>query len=360
MRIVHVNTEQAWGGGEAQTEYLVTGLRARGIDNILIAQPDGQIARRLRNEGIAVVGLRMRGECDFVAALRLSRLLRELDPDVLHLHTSHAHTLGLLAGRLAGTKSIVVTRRMDHEIRGLLSAFKYRHVDRVVAISRVIRDILLRGGVPEERIRVIHSVVVCPEPYPQDDLRRALGIGGGAPVIGTIATLAERKGHRYLIEAVSRLKEHRPELRVLVVGEGPQEAELRELASRLRLGDTIIFAGFRRDIPQVLNTLDIFVLASQREGLGVALLEAACCGLPIIGSNVGGIPEIVRDGTTGLLVPPADPVRLAEKLAYLLDHPERARKLGDNAKTFVKGNFSLESMVGGYVELYKGLLTNSA
>jgi glycosyltransferase involved in cell wall biosynthesis len=359
MRIVHINSESSWGGGEAQTCHLICGLQGRGIENALIAPPGSQIARRIAEKGVRVIEQSMHGEWDVAAIVRLTRILRELRPDVLQLHTSHAHALGLLAGRLAGVKSIVATRRMDLAIKGPLAALKYRRVDRVVAISEIVQSMLLAAGVPQHRVTLIYSAVDCPEPYPQGDLRVELGLDSQTSVIGTAATLTKRKGHKYLFEAVRTLKERFPRLRLLVAGEGPQESELRELAPRLGLDKEIVFLGFRRDIPQLLNTLDAFALASLKEGLGVALLEAACAGRPIVATNVGGIPEIIKDGETGLLVPPADSRSLAEKLAYLIEHPEQARRLGANARAFVRDRFSVKVMVESYVRLYHGLVRSS-
>jgi len=356
MRVVHVNTESSWAGGEVQTCLLIDGLANRGIENILVAQPGSQIAKRMGGRGIQIVEIGMRAEWDAIAVVRLARALRRLKPDILHCHTSHAHTLGLLAGRLAGIRSIVATRRMDHAIKGPLAAFKYRRVDRVVAISEMVRSMLLAAGVPPYKIELIHSAADCPEPYPQGDLRAELGLDPQTPVIGTAAVLAERKGHKYLFDAVRTLKERFPRIRLLVAGEGPQGSELRELAARLGLDKEIIFLGFRGDVPQLLNTLDVFVLASLKEGLGVALLEAACAGRPIVATNVGGIPEIVKDGETGLLVPPADSRSLAERLAYLIEHPEQARNLGSNARAFVRGRFSVKTMVESYIRLYHELV----
>ena len=356
MRIVHINSESTWGGGEAQTCHLICGLQSRGIENTLIAPPGSQIARRIAEEGVRVVEQSMHGEWDVAAIVRLTRILRNLHPDVLQLHTSHAHALGLLAGRLAGIEHIVATRRMDLAIKGPLAALKYRRIDRVVAISEIVQSMLLAAGVPQDRITLIYSAVDCPEHYPQGDLRAHLGLDSETPVIGTAATLTRRKGHQYLFDAVRTLKERFPRVRLLVAGEGPQESELRDLAARLGLDKEIIFLGFRRDIPQLLNTLDVFVLASLKEGLGVALLEAACAGRPIVATNVGGIPEIIKDRQTGLLVPPADSRALAEKLTYLIEHPEQARNLGSNASAFVRDRFSVKTMVESYIRLYQALV----
>lgn len=355
MKIVHVNTELPWGGGEVQTCYLVRGLEDRGVRNILVAQPGAKVAARARAGGIEVIELRMRGEWDILAVLRLSRILKQTSPDVLHLHTSHAHTLGLLAGRLAKVRNIVVTRRMARAITGAFSALKYRRADRIVAISEVVQAILIEAGIPERKIALIRSAIDCPEPYPPGDLRAELGLDSDTPVIGTVATLVEQKGHRCVFEAMRTVKARYPKVRLLVAGEGPLETELRTLAGTLGLEREILFLGFRKDVPKVLNTLDVFVLASLGEGLGVALLEAAWCGLPSVATNVGGVPEIVKEGSTGFLIAPGDSASLAERVTYLLEHPEQRRKLGGNAKTLVREKFSVETMVRRYCDLYRDL-----
>jgi len=356
MKVVHINSERGWGGGEAQTYYLIRGLQAQGLENLLIAQPRSEIAGRVRRLGAEVAEVSMHGEWDCLAVLRLVSILRHMKPDILHLHSSHAHTLGLLAGRLAGIRAILVTRRMDHGIRGVFSRLKYQRIDHVVAISEVVQRLLLRGGVLPERVSLIYSAVECPDPYPDGNLRSELGLKEHGPVVGIVATLGSRKGHRSLFKAIAMLKPRYPQMRLLVAGTGPLEPQLRELARQQGCEKEILFLGFRTDIPQVLNTLDVFVLPSQSEGLGVSLLEAACCGLPLIASNVGGIPEIVHDGATGFLVPPADSSALAAKLAYLFDHPAEARALGRNAKALVKTDFSVEVMIARYHNLYRRMI----
>jgi glycosyltransferase involved in cell wall biosynthesis len=339
-----------------QTCHLIRGLQAEGIRNILVAQPGSEIANRTRDTNVEVIEVAMRGEWDVVAVLRLASVVRAKRPDALHLHTSHAHTLGLLAGRIAGARPIIATRRMDHEIRGIFSRCKYRATDHVVAISHVIQRLLVAGGVPSERVSVIHSAVGCADSAPQQDLRGALRLGHAGPVIGTVATLNERKGHRFLFEAVGILKRRHPGIRLLVAGTGPLESQLKALADQKGLRDEILFLGFRSDIPQLLNTLDIFVLASLKEGLGVSLLEAARSGLPLVATNVGGIPEIVRDGVTGRLVPPADSAAIADALDYMLQHPAEAAKLGKKARERITTDFSVAAMVARYRELYGRLI----
>ena len=357
MKIVHINTALSWSGGEAQTYHLIKGLEDRAIANTLVAQPNSALAVRAKKEGITVVEVFMRGEWDIVAVLKLKRILKRIKPDVLHLHTSHAHTLGLLAGKLAKVEKIISTRRMDFPISGYFSRLKYNKVDKIVAISEIVKKILIKGGIKKERVSLIYDAVNCSTVTRKGALRKELDVvGPNSLLLGTVAALVKRKGHKYLFEAMVKVKKQFPQLKLLVVGEGPLEQKLRKLAEKLGLENEIIFLGFRKDIPEVLSTLDIFLLVSTKEGLGVSLLEAGSYGLPIVATNVGGIPEIVKDGVTGLLVPPKDSQTLAEKIIYLLTHRNEAQKMGENAKAWVEKNFSVDKIVNSYVSLYESLI----
>lgn len=352
MTVVHVNTERGWGGGEVQTCYLVRGLAAVGIRNLVVVQPGSELAARLPASKTSMITLPMRGECDALAVLRLTRLLRRVRPSVLHLHTSHAHTLGWLAGRLAGIASIVVTRRMDRPIRGYPSQLKYRHVDHIVAISRAVHKRLIDAGLPLNTLSLIQSGVDFPPSPPGPDLRSTYG----PPLIGTVATLNRHKGHACVLQAMRIVARRYPRARLLIAGTGPCECHYRALAHSLGIARQVVFTGFQRDVPRLLRALDVFVHASENEGLGVALLEAGYHGLPMVATNTGGIPEIVRDGVTGLIVPPGDFNALAAKVLHLLDNPPRARELGNNAQAVVRREFSVARMVESYCRLYESLV----
>lgn len=353
MKVVHINTEFSWSGGEVQTYYLVKGLENHGVENTLITQPNSPLAAKAKEEKIKVIEIFMKGEWDIAAVLKLRKILKKIEPDVLHLHTSHAHTLGLLAGKLTKVKKILVTRRMDHPIRKFLSRIKYNKVDKIAAISEGVKKALIAGGVKKDKVTVIYSSVDEPNVSPISDLREEFNLGDDALLLGTVASLVKRKGHRYLFEAIVKVKDKFPQVKLLVAGEGPLEEKLKKLVEKLSLENEIIFTGFRKDIPEILSILDVFVLVSLKEGLGVSLLEAGSYGLPIVATNVGGIPEVVRDGITGLLAPPKDSEALAEKIIYLLSHPEEARKMGENGRKWVRKNFSVEKMVNTYVNLYE-------
>jgi len=355
MNVVHINSERHWGGGEVQTYYLIKGLRDKGIKNTLVAQPNSPLAVNASKDGITIKEIPMKGEWDIIAILKIRQLLRRIQPDILHLHTAHAHTIGLVAGRLAKVKKILVTRRMDFPIEGFISRLRYNKTDKIVAISQAVKGVLIESGIHEDKITVIHSTIDRNFSPLKSNLREELDLAVDTPLLGTAARLVERKGHCYLFEALAKASKRFPHAKLLVAGEGPLEERLKNLAKTLGLENQIIFLGFRHDIAEILSALDMFVLASVKEGLGVSLLEAGSYGVPIVATNVGGIPEIVQDGVTGFLVPPRDSEALAEKIIHVLDHPQEARKMGENAREKIKNHFSVQDMAKSYTRLYQSM-----
>ena len=355
MNVVHINSERHWGGGETQTYYLIQGLRDQGIENTLVAQPNSPLAAKASKDGITVKEIPMKGEWDIIAILKIRQLLRTMQPDILHLHTAHAHTIGLAAGKLAKVKKIIVTRRTTFPTNRLLSRIKYSIVDKFAAISESVKQTLIAGGVHEGKVTVIHSAVHCQRPSPESGLRKQLDPTLQCQFLGTVGNLVEAKGHKYLLEAMPKIKQKFPKTKLLLAGEGPLEKKLRDLARQLNLDNEVIFLGFKKDISHVLSTLDVFVMPSLQEGLGVSLLEASACKIPIVATETGGIPEVVRNDITGLLVAPRDSKALAEKIIYMLAHGPEAKKMAQNANKLVLENFSLEKMLDGYLKLYESV-----
>jgi glycosyltransferase involved in cell wall biosynthesis len=339
--VLHIDPERAWGGGERQVVGLLKYLAERGHDCRLLCHPDAPLSREARVLGIATQAIRMRNDLDPRPAFVFRRLVRTGSYDIVHFHTKRAHSLAAWLGGLRWKAKIVVTRRMDYPIKpGLYTDFLYnRQTDGIAAISRKIAAVLVDGGVRREKIRVIYSGIE-PELFDVADSRR----GREPLVVGTLAGLVKRKGHRYLLEAAARLKQQGVQLRYCWGGEGPERGNLEELALRLGLHDDVSFLGFVSDAPRFLASVDVFALPSLFEGLGVAVLEAMAAGKPVVASAVGGIPELVQDQTTGILVPPGDCEALAGALSRLASNPELMRAMGDAGRETVRQGFTMERM----------------
>jgi glycosyltransferase involved in cell wall biosynthesis len=341
MRVLHVDPERAWGGGEVQVLLLCRALAARGVEQALAAHPGGPLARAAAAAGVPVLPLRIRNAVDVVAGLRLRRLAAGFD--VVHFHTARAHALAPLVPRRG--RRLVVTRRMDYVPRGgAWARWLYTGaVDAVIAISAGVRDALVRGGVPAERIRIVPSGVdadaLAAPPGAREALRAEWGVPDDAVLVVLVGALERRKGHDVLLAAAARASAR---LRYAFVGTGSLEPALRTAAAPL--GDRVVFAGFRDDVAACLAAADVAVLPSRHEGLGVAALEAMAAGRPVIASRTGGLAEVVVDGETGLLVPPEQAAPLATALDRLAADAALRARFGAAGSARVRAQYGAEKM----------------
>jgi glycosyltransferase involved in cell wall biosynthesis len=363
----HVNTESGWRGGEQQMAYLMAGLARRGHRVVAAVQPGGAARPRLEAEGFEVHPIRMRGEADPVAVLSLARRMGTVRPDVVHLHTSHAHTLGALAARLANHPVVVVSRRVDfsiyrHSFLGL-NGIKYRAgIDRIVCVSDAVRDVLLGDGLDPDRLRVVRSAV-DPERVRAAapvDVRARLGLPEGARIVLAVGALVGHKGHRHLVEAVPRLVSAVPGVHVVIAGEGPLRGDLEAQARALWLQGSLHMPGRVDDLPGWFSSAEVLCMPSLEEGLGTSVLDGMAVGLPVVASRAGGIPEMVRDDVEGILVPPADPAALADALARLLLDPALRARMSAAARRRVDEAFHVDRMVDETLAVYREAIRERA
>jgi len=363
MNTVHINTERTWRGGEQQTLFLLLGLRARGHDVALIAPPESPLAERAGAGGLPVHRIRMRGEADPFAVVRIRAIIARGGFDLLHMHTSHAHSLGGLAS-IGLPIARIVSRRVDFSIfRNSflgLNRWKYRlGVDRYIAVSGAIRDVLAADGIDPARVSIVRSGV-DPARFPEIDRPRApdpeLPFPRESPIVGNIAHLAPHKGQIHLIQAAPRILAREPRVRFLIVGQGDLAPLFRQRIAQLGLEGALVLTGFRNDIGAILARLAVFVMPSIQEGLGTSIVDAMLFGIPVVASRVGGIPEIIEDGVHGILCPPADEEALAEAVVGLVRSPDRARILGERGRKRAREEFSVDRMVGGTARVYAEVL----
>ncbi|MCK4546887.1 MAG: glycosyltransferase [Candidatus Eisenbacteria sp.] len=355
FRIVHVNTARSWRGGERQVVLLARGLKDHGHTVLLVCQPGSPLAVRAAREELPVVMLRMRGEWDLPASMRLASCVTRFGADLVHLHTAHAHTLGLLAGLWTRMPPRIISRRVDFRPRSNpLSRLKYRMPGQTyIAVSRNIRDVLVASGVDRARIRTIYSGIPIQDAcLPADKKTRGdLEIPPGTHVVVSVAALAPHKDHSTLLRAAGRVMREVPEAHFLLVGEGECAGRIRKEISDLGLQAHVTMAGFRDDVDAILAASDLFVSSSWLEGLGTSIIDAMAAGLPVVATRVGGIPEVVRDGQEGLLVPARDPEALARALVSVLGSESRRNALGQAAARRAS-RFSIDRTIAETEALY--------
>ena len=363
MRITHVISDTGIGGAGRYLLSLLPGGERHGWEQTVYV-PEGPLAEALRADGLCKVIPMPWGERSF--SLSLWRwLARNLQPtDLVHTHAS-------LAARLIAKSRctpVVLTRHTLGAALppGGLPAWKRRlhgfvaetWSDATIAVSEACRQRLLAEGVAEDSIRLIyHGIDTAPYLAAQGSAPQADGDTKQGPTIITVARLTPVKGLLHALEAAALLQQAGRNFTWVFVGDGPQAEELRQRAKALGLEKRVHWLGFREDIPALLAASQIFALPSLEEALGLALLEAMASGLPVVASQVGGIPELVQDEEQGLLVPPAAPQELAQALLRLLDDPALAARLGEAGQARLLANFTAQKMWRETDALYREVLS---
>jgi glycosyltransferase involved in cell wall biosynthesis len=325
----------------------------------------GTLQRSMRASGAGTFSLHARARWQFpLAAARLSALLRRERITVVHAHCFDPTFLGLIAARMAGCRFIFTRHHADHNIRlnkrwhTAIDSWCAKRADHVIAVSEATRRIMMEvEGVPGRQITVIYNGMEPLREPAEDNVRRVreeLDLAD-RPMCLMIARLHEEKGHRYLFAAVPEIVARLPGMVFLLAGEGPDRAALEAEVRERGLAPVVRFLGRRDDISALIKLAAVVVLPSLAESFGFVLAEAMSLGKPVVATAIGGIPEVVTDEQTGLLVPPADPGRLAAALCRILTDPALAGRLGEAGRRHAT-RFGFDTMMRGYEAVYQQVL----
>ena len=362
IRVLQLLQGLAIGGIERMVIDLVAALPPKEYTvSFCTFDREGALASEVRDRGMSLHFRRRHGSIDLGFVVWLARLLRREKIDVLHAHNATAFFYGAAATCLLPRVRFLYTehdRAFPTPLRERgLHALLGRRANAVVTVSETLKKSLERYECfPPSRVHVVKNGVQLSTPTRTRTAMRAELALGEHPTVGIVARLAPVKNHAYLLRSWKQVLERVPDAVLLIVGNGPQELALRNLATELGLGDAVRFLGFRMDISDVLNCLDVFVLSSLSEGLSLTLLEASSLALPIVATQVGGNPEVVIDGETGILVPSGDETAMVTALATLLGDASLRARLGTAARAFYSTHFTLPAMVHGYERQYRQLI----
>lgn len=364
MRVLHVTESRSWSGGTVQLWNLCRGLIARGHAVALFCPPEAELLRHTPESPVDVTVCPLREDYDLLAARRLAQTIRRFRPDIVHAHHPRAHAIALLAGLFGPVPRLVVSRRVSFKLKrwNPFSQWKYRssRIRTYVAVSEDIRRVLAAGGVPTEKIVVIHSGVDTARFTPRspvESLRRELRLPSDRPIVGNVTHYSWWKGQAHFLAAAKEVIKAGVPAHFLLAGKDTDGEDARRRVAELGIGPHVTLAGFRRDMPEVLSLLGVSVVSSLAgEGFSGVLRESMCLGIPTVATDVGGNAELVRDGKTGLLVPPADPAAMALAIRRLLSDRSLAQTLAEAARINVRDNYSLESMIDKTIALYERLV----
>lgn len=360
IRVLHIDAEMGWRGGQQQAVYLHEGLCKAGVYSDFVCRKDSALRQRLESAQLPHKEFAYMGEIDFIAPMRLARYASQNRINIIHAHSSHAHSWALGAKFFYPSLKIVAARRVDFPIRkNFLSRCKYysSRLDAIVAISRNIHDVLIADGIPRDKVHLIHSGVDLQrfaESETAENFRSIWGIPEDSLIVGTVAAFVGHKDYPNFLHAAALAQKKNPSLHFIAVGSGPKLDEMKQLSCDLQLSG-ITFTGDTAELGSVLKAFDIFVLASKKEGLGTSVLDAMGLGLPVIGTKAGGIPEMIEDLDSGILVEKSKPEALADAILRLADDPDLRSKLGKAARERVR-LFSKDKMIQKNIELYQKLL----
>ncbi len=374
IRVLHIITRLDVGGSTENTVLCATRMAAKGFASSLISGPTQDPPAGLR-ECLAAAGVpwlivpQLRRPVSLLADCRalweLRCLIKQLQPDIVHTHTSKAGFLGRLAARRLGVGHILHTPH-GHVFGGyfssqqtrlyvILERLAARWTDRIITLTNTEAEqhLALRIGRPGQFVSIPSGVEL-------DGVMSAFPVRliGGGPVVGAVGRLTPVKGHQHLLQAAPEVLRRHPAACFLLVGGGELRSALEAQARALGLGDRVVFAGHRDDVPSLIAAMDVFTLPSLNEGMGRVLVMAMALGKPIVASSVGGVPELIGRGEAGILVPPSDPAALAEAICQLLENPARARALGEAGRRRAP-RYSADAMIAALAKLYQEVMAGA-
>jgi glycosyltransferase involved in cell wall biosynthesis len=341
------------GGAERHVTTLMPRLDpARFTCSVVCIGAEGTLFGDLADAGIPAVALQRTKRQALAAVIDLVREMRRRRPDVVLVRGYNAEMLGRIAAIIAGVPHRVMWLHYcgDHDdrtrVRRLADRLLDRRTDAYFGVARAqVRYLADDLGYPAHKIRIIYNGVdpACYRPAEEQRARALLGIDPQRPVVGVVGRLIPQKDHVLLLQAARRLVDEFPDLVVLVVGDGPMRQQIDDAAAELGLADHILLVGTRPDVPDILPALTVFTLCPYDECFPIALLEAMASGRAAVCTDVGGLGEMLADGITGYLVPPHDPVALADRLAKLLHDPQLCQRMGTAARARVQREFGLDA-----------------
>lgn len=355
LKILHTEAAVTFGGQEHRIYKEMLAMRERGHYLEAVCQPGAHLIPRLRDRGFEVHEVAMTGTSNFIAGVRkIRQIIRRGKFDVVNTHSRTDTMIGALAARLARAPLIVRTRHLGKPPGSLLSYTILPH--RVIAISKYVQEQLLNRGISKKKIGLVYTAVQQPDLTVTSSIRQELGISPNGIIIGSLGHMRYEKGHHILIDAVLPILKDRPNVYLVIAGRGePLLSYLKTQVKKYKMERQIHLLGQRNDIANLLSGFDIFALATQEEALGTAYIEASSYGLPLVGSNVGGVPEIIKDATNGTLFPSWDMQTLEITLRILVSSPVIRTKLGDTARAMFESDprWKIENMASETEALYR-------
>jgi len=362
-RILHISSHHTWRGGEQQVSYLIQGLRNYNCLQWVLCAEGNAMEAYCEQNGIPHYSY----ENIFRKSFKNQRILKDIcerhNIDIIHVHDSHSHTLAFMAALFGNERPVVVSRRVDFPLKdNYFSRRKYNHpvIKKYICVSNKIKEIVEQGIENKSIISVVHSGIDASrflEVKKSGAIKKEFRIDLNKYIIGNVAAIADHKDYFTFIDTAEILIRQGLNAHFIIVGEGNLDEEIKKYIAEKSLQKHITMTGFRKDISEILPEFDVFLFTSKTEGLGTSLLDAFACKVPVVTTNAGGIPEIVKNEWNGMMSDIGNAQLLAMNVQLVLNNKNLADKLKYNALETLK-NFSEEQMTNKTYEIYKEIFYN--
>lgn len=355
MKILHLSSEKTWRGGEQQMAYLITELKKRGVESFVAVRAGSAFEEFCRQQGLKHIALGFKSELDLPSALGIKRFARENSIDLVHLHSGKGHGLGVIASVLGMNSSLILSKRTDFPIKpNWFSRFKYNYegIKKILCVSGKIKEIIDQDLKDSSKSVVVYDGIDLTK-FKFDKkffFHDLLGLSHEIKLVGNTSAIADHKDYFTFVRTAKRVCALREDVRFLIIGSGPMEEEIRNYVKQEGLEKKVLFTGFLNNLPEVLFNLDVFLMTSKTEGLGTSILDAHACKIPVVGTDAGGIREVVINNVSGSLCSVGDDEALAKKVLERLEDHELFQ-----APQFVQ-KFPKEVMAEETLKIYQEIL----
>lgn len=368
ISIIHFITDLSIGGAQRMLCNILPHFDRRKFEPVVVCLfgGDSLIAEGMKNSGIKVIDLQMKNKLDIYAIWRFYNLLRKEKPIILHSSLFHASIIARVVGKLVKVPIIITWRHnIDHgnDIREWINKVTSSWDDCVIAVSNAVKESEIKStGVNSEKVVVINNCIDTRiyariNGFEKKRIKNDLGIPEKAFLIGSIGRLHTKKGFNVLLQSFKKIKESIPNSWLIIVGEGELRESLEEIAQDLEISEFTIFTGILNNIPEILGIIDVFVMSSHSEGMPLVILEAMASQLPVVATSVGGIPEVISNNQTGLLIPPNDPGSIVDRVIQIYNDNNLSKSLGKAGQERIKFSFDVIPITNQIENLYSDLLS---
>ena len=362
MRVLHLSSERSWRGGEQQIAYLIGESEKLGIENFVATRKNSAFEEYCENEQIPHISLGFKNELHIPTALGIKAYCKKNRIDIVHMHSSHSHALGVLSHLMGNKAKLILSRKVDFPVKNNIASkfkFNYKGIAAIVCVSEAIKNILIPDIRRREILYVAHDGVSLDKFIDSKNteiLHQEFKLGQQNKIVANISAVADHKDYFTFVDAAALVLKQRDDVMFFIIGDGPLFHQIKEYIKKKDLQKSIMMTGFRNDIVNIIQEIDVFLMTSKTEGLGSTILDAFANHVPMVATEAGGIPEVVRHNETGLLAPVQDAKKLAKHVCHLLDNEGLVGALTNNAYSLLLSDFTKEKMALANVAIYKKVL----